>query len=139
VVNAPPPPLYPRQTDAVPIVQEAGWAPGAVRTTAEDATPTGIRSPDRPAPSKSLYRLRQRWTNSRSRRFLICIKIYLPPQYDQLALRLTALLDQPTSAKKPSPRSRKLNEDIPKPSDRCTLQYCLYLCLSNYEPSFSKS
>jgi len=36
--------------DPVPIVQEAGWAPGPVRTGAENLAPTGIRSPDRPAP-----------------------------------------------------------------------------------------
>jgi hypothetical protein len=42
----------------VPIVQEAGWAPGPVWTGAENLAPTGIRSPDRPARSQSLYRLR---------------------------------------------------------------------------------
>jgi hypothetical protein len=41
----------------VPIVQEAGWAPGLVWTGAEYLAPTGIRSPDRPARSESLYRL----------------------------------------------------------------------------------
>ena len=44
--------------DPVPIVQEAGWAPVLVWTDAENLTPTGIRSPDRPASSQSLYRLR---------------------------------------------------------------------------------
>ena len=45
--------------DPVPIVQEAGWAQGPVWTGAENfAPPTGIRSPDRPARSQSLYRLR---------------------------------------------------------------------------------
>ena len=43
--------------DMVPIVQEAGWAPGPVWTGAENLAPTGIRSPDRPARSQSLYRL----------------------------------------------------------------------------------
>ena len=38
-------------------VQETGWAPGPVWTGAENLTPTGIRSPDRPARSQSLYRL----------------------------------------------------------------------------------
>jgi hypothetical protein len=33
--------------DPVPIVQEAGWAPGPVWTCAKNRTPTGIRSPDR--------------------------------------------------------------------------------------------
>ena len=43
--------------DPVPIVQEAGWAPGPVWTGAENLAPTGICSPDRPARSQSLYRL----------------------------------------------------------------------------------
>ena len=43
--------------DPVPIVQEAGWSPGPVWTGAENLAPTGIRSPDRPAHSESLYQL----------------------------------------------------------------------------------
>ena len=43
--------------DPVPILQEAGWATGPVWTGAENLSPTGIRSPDRPARSESLYRL----------------------------------------------------------------------------------
>ena len=43
--------------DPVPIVQEAGWAPGPVWTGAENLAPTGFRSPDRPARSESLHRL----------------------------------------------------------------------------------
>jgi hypothetical protein len=43
--------------DPVPFVEEAGWAPGPVWTCAENLAPTGIRSPDRPALSQSLYRL----------------------------------------------------------------------------------
>jgi len=43
--------------DPVPIVQEAGWAPGPVWTDTENLAPTRIRSPDRPARSQSLYRL----------------------------------------------------------------------------------
>ena len=39
------------------MVQEAGWAPGPVWTSAEILVRTRIRSPDRPARSKSLYRL----------------------------------------------------------------------------------
>ena len=39
----------------VPIVQEAGWAPEPVWTSAGSLVPTGIRSPDRPARSQSLY------------------------------------------------------------------------------------
>jgi len=37
--------------DPVPIVQEAGWAPGLVWTGAENLTPTGIRSLDHPVRS----------------------------------------------------------------------------------------
>jgi hypothetical protein len=43
--------------DSVPIVQEARWASGPVWTCAKNLAPTGIRSPDRPARSQSLYRL----------------------------------------------------------------------------------
>ena len=43
--------------DRLPIVQEAGWTPGPVWTGAENLASTGIRSPDRPARSQSLYRL----------------------------------------------------------------------------------
>jgi len=44
--------------DPVPIVQEAGQAPGPVRTVVNNLAPTGICSPDCPARSESLYRLR---------------------------------------------------------------------------------
>ena len=47
--------LLPRK-DPVPIVQEAGWAPGPVWTGGK-SRPTGIRSPDRSTRSQSLYRL----------------------------------------------------------------------------------
>jgi hypothetical protein len=38
-------PLSTPQRDPVPIVQEAGWAPGPVWTGAENLAPTGIRYP----------------------------------------------------------------------------------------------
>ena len=47
--------LYPGK-EPVPIVEEAGWAPGPVWTGAENLAATGIRSPDRPARSQWLYR-----------------------------------------------------------------------------------
>ena len=50
-------PLFTPGKDPVPIVQEAGWAPGPVWTGAENLAPSGIRSPDRPARSQALYRL----------------------------------------------------------------------------------
>ena len=43
--------------DPVPIVQEAGWAPGPIWTGTENLVPTGIRSPARPARNESLYQL----------------------------------------------------------------------------------
>jgi len=52
-----PRPLFTPGKDPVPIVQEAGWAPGPVSTGAENLAPTRIRSPDHPARSQSLYRL----------------------------------------------------------------------------------
>jgi len=57
VVKTTPRPLFTPGKDPVPIVQEVGWAPGTVWTGAENLVPTGIRSPDRPARSQSLYRL----------------------------------------------------------------------------------
>ena len=56
-VSVTPRPLFTPGKDPVVIVQEAGWAPGPVWTGAENLAPTGIRSPDRPARSQSLYRL----------------------------------------------------------------------------------
>jgi hypothetical protein len=51
-------PLFTLRKDTVPIVQEAGLPSGPVWTGAENLAPTGIRSPDRPTCSQSLYRLR---------------------------------------------------------------------------------
>ena len=42
MVNATPWPLYFRESDPVPIVQESGWASGSVWTNAENLAPTGI-------------------------------------------------------------------------------------------------
>jgi len=53
-----PRPLFASGEDKVPIVQEDGWELGPVWTGAENLAFTGIRSPDRPARSQSLYRLR---------------------------------------------------------------------------------
>jgi hypothetical protein len=48
----------PAERDPVPILQGAEWASGTVWTDAENLASTGVRSPDRPARSESLYRLR---------------------------------------------------------------------------------
>jgi hypothetical protein len=57
-VSVTPRPLFTPGKDPVPIVQEAGWAPGPVWTGAENLASTGIRTPNRPARSQSLYRQR---------------------------------------------------------------------------------
>ena len=57
-VSVTPWPFFIPGKDPVPIVQEAVWAPGPVWTGAENLATTGIRSPDRPARSQSLYRPR---------------------------------------------------------------------------------
>jgi len=44
-------PLFNPGKYPVPIVQEAGWAPGPVWTGAENLAPNGIRCPNRPARS----------------------------------------------------------------------------------------
>ena len=56
-VSITPRPIFSPGKDPVPVLQEAGWAPEPVWTGAENLAPTGIRSPDRPARSQSLYRL----------------------------------------------------------------------------------
>jgi len=48
-------PLFTPGKDPVRIVQEAGWAPGPVWTSAENLAHIGIRSPNRPARSQSIY------------------------------------------------------------------------------------
>ena len=58
MVNATPQAAYFRERNPVPIVQEAEGAPGPVWTGAENPASTEIRSPDRPARSESLCRLR---------------------------------------------------------------------------------
>jgi hypothetical protein len=54
MANGTPRLLYPRERDSVPILLEAGQAPGPVWTEVENLAPTGFRSPDRPASSKSI-------------------------------------------------------------------------------------
>ena len=56
-VSVTPRPLLTPGKDPVPIVQGTGWAPEPVWTGAENLASNGIRSPDRPARSQSLYRL----------------------------------------------------------------------------------
>ena len=68
VVSATPWPLYLRERDPVPIVLEAGWAPGPVWTSAEILASTVIRFPDRPARGELLYRLRYPGRESFDRR-----------------------------------------------------------------------
>jgi hypothetical protein len=47
------PAALPPKNEPVPIVQETGWARRPEWTVAENLVLTGIRSPDRPAPSES--------------------------------------------------------------------------------------
>jgi hypothetical protein len=56
VVNATPRPLYPRERLGTHFI-EGCVGPGPVWTGTENFFPTGIRSPDRPALSQSVYRL----------------------------------------------------------------------------------
>ena len=56
VVSSTPRPQFTPGKDAVPILQEAGWAPGPVRTGGK-SRPHRNSIPDRPTCSQSLYRL----------------------------------------------------------------------------------
>ena len=62
-------PFFTPGKDPVPIVQEIGWAPEPVWTSTENLAPIGIRSPDRPARSQSLYRLSYRAQDLPVKRF----------------------------------------------------------------------
>ena len=55
--STPRPDLFIPRKDPVTIALGAGWDPGPVWTGAENLSPTGIRSLDRPARNKSLCRL----------------------------------------------------------------------------------
>ena len=57
LVSATPGSHYSRERDPVPIIREAGWAPGTVWTCSENLAATGNRTPDRSGRSKSLYLL----------------------------------------------------------------------------------
>ena len=59
MVSSSPRPHFTLGNDPVPIVQEAGWAPGPVWTGGK-SRPHRHSIPDRPARSQSLYRLRYR-------------------------------------------------------------------------------
>ena len=59
-VSVTPRPLFTPGKDSIPILQEAGWAPGPVWTGAEKVASNGIRSLYLPARSQSLYRLSYR-------------------------------------------------------------------------------
>jgi len=48
VVSSTPRPHFTSEKDPVPIVKEAGWAPGPVWTGVENLAPSRIRSSDRP-------------------------------------------------------------------------------------------
>ena len=56
MVSSTPRPYFTPGTDSVPTVQGSVWSPGQIWTGGKSRL-TGIRSPDRPAGSKSLYRL----------------------------------------------------------------------------------
>jgi hypothetical protein len=51
------PAALPQGKSRYPFVSKSGWASEPVWTGEENLAPTGIRSPDRPARSESLYRL----------------------------------------------------------------------------------
>ena len=51
------PHLTPGKETRYPLHRNLGGTPGSVWTVADYLAPTGIRSPDRPARSESLYRL----------------------------------------------------------------------------------
>ena len=57
MVSSTPRPHFTPEKDPVPILQETPWAPRPVWAVAGNLALTGIRSPDLPARSQSLYLL----------------------------------------------------------------------------------
>jgi hypothetical protein len=58
MTNATHGPFYPRERDLFLVIQETGWAKGAVWMSVEYLAPTEFRSPGRLAHIKSPYKLR---------------------------------------------------------------------------------
>jgi hypothetical protein len=78
VVNATPWPVYPRERETVPIVEEAGWTPVQVWTGAENLAPTGIRSPDSAAHCEYIGVHSERNKSSEERN-CACVGTHLSP------------------------------------------------------------
>ena len=59
VVNLTPRPFYARERDPVPIVQESGWVSGPIWMQEKNLAPppNGVRTPQHPDQSETLYRL----------------------------------------------------------------------------------
>jgi hypothetical protein len=93
VVSATPRPLHPRERPGTHT--EAGLAPGPVWTGAQNLAPTGIWSPDRPARSESLYRLRCPGPISRRTVTLIWSQLMLVP-YLEIIRNINFLNDFPS-------------------------------------------
>ena len=81
-----PRPLFTPRKDPVPIAQEAEWVPGPVWTGVENLASAGIRSPDRPARSQSLYLLRYPAHKVRNLQVLNVLKNYCKLRKWQLGL-----------------------------------------------------
>jgi hypothetical protein len=77
-----PRPLFTPGKDPVPIVREAEWASGPVWTGAENLVPTGIRSPDRPSRSQSLYRLSYPALNRSTTDHIFCCRQTLEKKWE---------------------------------------------------------
>jgi hypothetical protein len=82
-------PLYPREKTRYPLYRRLVGPQGPVWTSAENLANTGIRSPDRPARSESLYLLRYTYyaipaPTHLTVVFLIPIRRYVPTKEQQL-------------------------------------------------------
>jgi hypothetical protein len=80
VVNSTPRPHFTHGKDPVPILQEAGWAPGPVWKGGK-SRPHRDSIPDRPVCSQSLYRLSYpAHTHAYMYMYVVCIYIYEVPK-----------------------------------------------------------
>jgi len=76
LVSSTPRPHFTPGKDLVPILQEAKWAPGPVWTGSENLAPHRDSIPDRPARSRSLYRLSYYLTKNPNRKAMTSYRTF---------------------------------------------------------------
>ena len=127
--------LPPKKETRYPLYRRLSWSSGPVWTGAENLAPTGIRSPDRPARSESLYRLSypgytaraflnkttawsQQRMKSRTRLLLVCNTMLLGKQFQTFRRKMFTVilrcLKSTVAAHRPQALDTYRQHDSPK-------------------------